>query len=198
MRQYVLTAMIVMLSAGVGRAAADSAGALDNWPAWRGPLANGVAPNADPPVKWSTWENIKWKLDLPGQSNATPIIWDNRVFVVTAAETERTVEKLKAPTAEPPGGYRTDRPRNYHQFQVYCVDRQTGRIIWQRVAAEQVPHEGRHGTNTYSSGSPTTETEVMQTVNSGREVTVEKRIIPRKVWLMPVRAAICSPYWESL
>ena len=40
------------------------------------------------------------------------------------------------------------------------------------------------------SGSPTTETEVMQTVNSGREVTVEKRMIPRKVWLIPVRAAI--------
>lgn len=40
------------------------------------------------------------------------------------------------------------------------------------------------------SGSPTTEAEVMQTVNSGSEVTVEKRMIPKKVWLMPVRAAI--------
>ena len=157
MRQYVLTALIVMLFAGASRAVADSAGALDNWPAWRGPLVNGVAPNADPPVKWSESENIKWKLDLPGQSNATPIIWADRVFVVTAAESERTVEKLKAPKAEPPGGYRTKRPRNYYQFRVYCVDRRTGRIVWQRVAAERVPHEGRHGTNTYSSGSPTTD-----------------------------------------
>ena len=157
MKRYVLTAMIVMLSAGVSWGGADSTGALDNWPAWRGPLVNGVAPNADPPVKWSTSENIKWKLDLPGQSNATPIVWGNRVFVVTAVESDRTVEELKAPTMEPPGGYRTNRPKNYYQFRVYCVDRQTGRILWHRVAAERVPHEGRHGTNTYSSGSPITD-----------------------------------------
>lgn len=157
MKRHVLTVMIVMLFAGVSRAGADSTGALDNWPAWRGPLVNGVAPHADPPVKWSASENIKWKLDLPGQSNATPIVWGDRVFVVTAAESGRTVDRLKAPTMEPPGGYRTKRPRNYYQFRVYCVDRRTGRILWHRVAVELVPHEGRHGTNTYSSGSPVTD-----------------------------------------
>ncbi len=157
MKQHVLTVVIVMLFACASWAGADSANTLDNWPAWRGPLVNGVAPHADPPVKWSTSENIKWKLDLPGQSNATPIIWGNRVFVVTAVESERTVDRLKAPKAEPPGGYRTERPMHYYQFRVYCVDRKTGRIIWQRVAAEHVPHEGRHATNTYASGSPTTD-----------------------------------------
>ncbi|MHC4595600.1 MAG: outer membrane protein assembly factor BamB family protein, partial [Planctomycetota bacterium] len=157
MKQDVLTVMIVMLFAGVGWAEANSTKTLDNWPAWRGPCANGVAPHADPPVQWSTSENIKWKLDLPGQSNATPIIWADRVFVVTAAETERIVDQLSAPTMEPPGGYRTKRPRHYYQFRVYCVDRQSGRILWQRVAAEQVPHEGHQPTNTYASGSPTTD-----------------------------------------
>ena len=149
--------MIVLLFAGASWAESHSAKTLDNWPAWRGPLANGVAPHADPPVEWSISENIKWKLDLPGHSNATPIVWADRVFVVTAVESERTVDQLSPPTMEPPGGYRTKRPRHYYQFQVYCVDRQTGRILWQRVAAEQVPHEGHHGTNTYASGSPTTD-----------------------------------------
>jgi outer membrane protein assembly factor BamB len=130
MKQYVFTAMIVMLFAGVGRAGAGSTGMLDNWPAWRGPLVNGVAPHADPPVHWNTSENIKWKLDLPGQSNATPIIWADRVFVVTAVESERTVDQLRAPKAEPPGGYGTERPRHYYQFRVYCVDRRTGDILW--------------------------------------------------------------------
>jgi outer membrane protein assembly factor BamB len=157
MKRHILNIVIVMLFAGVSIAGADSTEMLDNWPAWRGPLVNGVAPNADPPVRWSTSENIKWKLDLPGQSNATPIIWGERVFVVTAAESERTVEKLSAPKAEPPGGYRTTRPKNYYQFRVYCVNRKTGKIIWQRVAVERVPHEGRHKTNTYASGSPTTD-----------------------------------------
>ncbi|MHC4677394.1 MAG: PQQ-binding-like beta-propeller repeat protein, partial [Planctomycetota bacterium] len=84
MTQNILTAMIVMLFAGASWAKPPSARTLDNWPAWRGPLANGVAPHAHPPVEWSTTENIKWKLDLPGYSNATPIIWADRVFVVTA------------------------------------------------------------------------------------------------------------------
>jgi outer membrane protein assembly factor BamB len=157
MKRHLLTVIIAMLFAGVSRAGADSTETLDNWPAWRGPLVNGVAPYADPPVQWSTSENIKWKLDLPGQSNATPIIWADRVFVVTAAESERTVDQLSVPKMEPPGGYRTKRPRNYYQFQVYCVDRKTGEILWKRVAVERVPHEGHHGNNTYASGSPTTD-----------------------------------------
>ena len=157
MRQYILIAVIVMYVAGMSLAESHSTKALDHWPTWRGPLANGTAPHADPPVEWSTSKNIKWKLDLPGQSNATPIIWANRVFVVTAAQSERTVDQLSPPTMEPPGGYRTKRPRHYYRFQVYCIDRQTGQIFWKRVAAEKVPHEGRHGTNTYASGSPTTD-----------------------------------------
>jgi len=143
MKQYVLTAMIVTLLAGVGRARADSTESLDNWPAWRGPLVNGVAPHADPPVKWNASENIKWTVDLPGQSNATPIIWGNRVFVVTAVESERTVDRLSAPTMEPPGGYKTRRPRHYYQFRVYftktnqpvlsCLDAKTGKPLMEAV-----------------------------------------------------------------
>jgi len=136
MRQNCLVVIIVLLFAYMSRAETHSTEMLDNWPAWRGPLVNGVAPHAEPPIQWSTTENIRWKLDLPGQSNATPIIWADRVFVVTAAESERTVEQLSAPKMEPPGGYRTQRPRHYYQFRVYCVDRKTGKILWQRVAIE--------------------------------------------------------------
>ena len=79
------------------------------------------------------------------------------MFVVTAAESNRTVEQLSAPKMEPPGGYRTTRPKQYYQFIVYCIDRKSGEILWRRVAAERVPHEGHHKTNTYASGSPTTD-----------------------------------------
>jgi len=79
------------------------------------------------------------------------------VFVLTAAESERTVDQLSAPKMEPPGGYRTKRHRHYYRFEVYCVDRETGRVLWRRTAVERVPHEGRHGTNTYASCSPATD-----------------------------------------
>jgi outer membrane protein assembly factor BamB len=61
-----------------------AAPAEQNWGQWRGPLANGVAPKADPPTEWSETKNVKWKLAIPGEGNATPIVWDNIVFVQSA------------------------------------------------------------------------------------------------------------------
>ncbi|HMF11022.1 MAG TPA: hypothetical protein VKE94_01915, partial [Gemmataceae bacterium] len=65
---------------------------LDNWPHWRGPLANGVAPKADPPVFWDAKTNIKWKTPLQGKGSATPIVWEDQVFVITAINTERVAD----------------------------------------------------------------------------------------------------------
>ena len=45
------------------------------WPQWRGPLATGVAPHANPPIEWSENQNIRWKIKIPGKGNASPIVW---------------------------------------------------------------------------------------------------------------------------
>ena len=60
-----------------------------NWHQWRGPLANGVAPLADPPTQWDENTNIKWKIKVPGESTATPIIWGDQIFLTTAVKTDR-------------------------------------------------------------------------------------------------------------
>src|SRR4051812_49431905 len=75
-----------LLVPAVGRAA-DS-----NWPHWRGPLDNGVAPAASPPSAWSETENIKWKVKIPGSGTATPIIWNNQVFIQTAIRAAKKPE----------------------------------------------------------------------------------------------------------
>ena len=130
---------------------------MNNWHQWRGPLADGIAPHGDPPVKWSEQENVKWKVEIPGEGHATPIVWGDQLFVLTAVETGRRVDELAPPKMEPPGGYLTKRPLNYYRFLVMCLDRGTGQVRWQQVTCEDVPHEGRHGTNTYASSSPTTD-----------------------------------------
>ena len=62
------------------------------WPQWRGPHANGVSPDGNPPIEWSENKNIKWKTQIPGLGHATPIIWENQIFILTAVKTEKQVK----------------------------------------------------------------------------------------------------------
>jgi outer membrane protein assembly factor BamB len=130
---------------------------LDNWHHWRGPLANGTAPKADPPVRWDAETNIKWKASLPGRGSATPIVWGQRVFVVTAVETDRVASAAELPRIDPDVPRKTTAPKNFYKFLVYCFDRSTGKLLWERLAAEKVPHEGHHSSHSYAAGSPTTD-----------------------------------------
>lgn len=142
-----------------GSAADFSSEFQHEWHQWRGPLANGTAPHGDPPVRWSETTHVKWKVPVPGEGSATPIVWGDQVFVVTAVRTDRTVDALPKPEQKPPGGYKTERSKNFYRFEVLSLDRRTGKTRWQKTATEAVPHEGRHDTNTYASASPSTDGE---------------------------------------
>jgi outer membrane protein assembly factor BamB len=139
--------------AGRGRAAERA----DNWPHWRGPNANGTAPLATPPLHWDGQTNIKWKADLPGRGSATPIVWGDQVFIVTAIKTERVASPEDLPKPNPKLEVKTSPPTSYYQFVVLSFDRGTGKLRWRQVAAEKVPHEGHHPTHSYAAGSPTTD-----------------------------------------
>ena len=64
-----------------------------NWPNWRGPDGNGVSTEKNLPLQWSDKENVRWRVDLPEPGNASPIVWDDRVFLAQAikAENRRTL-----------------------------------------------------------------------------------------------------------
>jgi len=130
---------------------------LDNWHQWRGPLANGTAPHGKPPVKWDDKTNIKWKSPLPGLGSSTPIVWGDLVFVLTAIDTGREAAAADIPKPDPRFQKKTTPPTTYHQFVVLAFDRKTGALRWKQIAAEVVPHEGRHPSHTYAAYSPTTD-----------------------------------------
>lgn len=134
---------------------------LDNWHHWRGPSANGTAPHGKPPVKWDQRTNIKWKAELPGIGSATPIVWGDRVYVLTAADTGREADPADIPKANPRFQKKTNAPTTYHQFLVVALDRNTGAVRWKQIAAEAVPHEGHHPTHSYAAYSPTTDGEFL-------------------------------------
>jgi outer membrane protein assembly factor BamB len=128
-----------------------------NWHHWRGPDANGSAPKADPPTKWDATTNVKWKALLPGRGSASPIVWGNRVFVLTAIKTDRQAKPEEQPKPDPRFKTMTDPPTHFYKFVVFCFDRTTGKPLWEKVAAERVPHEGHHPSHSYAAGSPTTD-----------------------------------------
>ncbi|MFM8272446.1 MAG: PQQ-binding-like beta-propeller repeat protein [Gemmata sp.] len=129
----------------------------DNWHHWRGPSADGAAPKADPPIRWDEKTNIKWKAALPGKGSATPVVWGDRVFVLTAIPTDREAKPDELPKPDPRFKVNTTPPKNFYKFVVLCFDRQNGQKKWERVAAEAVPHEGVHKSHSYAAGSPTTD-----------------------------------------
>jgi outer membrane protein assembly factor BamB len=130
---------------------------FENWHHWRGPEATGVAAKADPPVKWDKDTNIKWKAPLLGRGSATPIIWGDQVFIVTAIRTDRVAKGDELPKADPAFERKTKAPDTFYQFVVLSFDRATGKERWRHVAAEKVPHEGHHASHSYAAGSPTTD-----------------------------------------
>lgn len=141
---------------------------LKNWPHWRGPQVNGVAPLGNPPAEWSEEKNLSWKVEIPGRGSATPIVWNDDIFVLTAIPTEKAGDASAASSSAPPQSPQSGRrgnfgaeaaPSNVHQFVVLAVDRRNGKIRWRRTVAEEVPHEGHHNTNTFASASPITDGE---------------------------------------
>ncbi len=117
------------------------------WPGWRGPLMTGVAPHATPPVKWSETKNVRWKVEIPGKGSATPVVWGDRIFVLTAVPTGKRVEV--PPPAEPLPDWRRgsgETPEETQQFTVLALDRRDGTTLWKRVVREAAPHEGTHET----------------------------------------------------
>ena len=147
------TLSILLLFALVSHTLAD-----DNWSQWRGPQNSGVSHSAAPPLTWSETENIKWKVPIDGNGTSTPIVWEDKVFVLTAIKTDEKDSSIPDPKDQPKTNFfDIKRPNAVHEFAVICLDRNTGKELWRDVATKKIPHEGAHNDNDFASASPTTD-----------------------------------------
>ena len=123
---------------------ATSLATADNWGHWRGPTGNGAA-DANPPTQWSETDNVKWKVEIEGKGSGSPVIWGDRVFVVTAAPTGDAAESAPQPAERSRFGRRQrgGAPIVELAFKVICFDRATGKRLWEQVAVTRKPHEER-------------------------------------------------------
>ena len=128
-----------------------------HWPTFRGPNASGVADGFPTPTEWNVpaGKNVKWKTPIPGLGHSTPVIWGNRLFLTTAISGQKNPE-LKV------GLYGDIHPvedNTIHKWIVYCLDKRTGKILWERVAYKGVPKVKRHPKATHASSTPATDGE---------------------------------------
>src|SRR5258706_4099169 len=143
-------------------ALADQAGvtawaaAPDDWRQWRGPAANGVAPQANPPVHWSETNNLRWKIPLPGKGHSSPIVFGDSVYLLSAVPVG---EAQKPVFDDAPGVHDSVPVTHRHQFIALAVSRRDGKVSWLKVLHEEWPHEGGHETGSLASNSPVTDGE---------------------------------------
>ncbi|MCY2986771.1 MAG: PQQ-binding-like beta-propeller repeat protein [Planctomycetota bacterium] len=109
---------------------AVAASAAD-WPTWRGPDGTGVSAEKNLPQTWSTTENVRWRIALPGPGNSSPIVWGNRVFVTQALASE-------------------------NRRTLMCLDRADGKLLWQS-GVTYTEQEQTQQSNPYCSASPVTD-----------------------------------------
>ncbi len=125
-----------------------------NWPSFRGTNASGVADNSKLPLNWNAEksQNILWKTAIPGFSHASPIVWGNRIFVVTAIS-----DDPKAGFNAKDRGIDLANDDVKHTWRIYSLDKQTGKILWQKTAYEGVPRAKRHVKATQANSTPVTD-----------------------------------------
>jgi len=125
-----------------------------NWPSFRGPGASGIVEGKAP----QTWDatkgvNIVWKTEIPGLAHSSPVIWGDHVYVTTAVSSD-------AKAVFRHGLYGDVDPSpdvSKHSWRIYCLDKRTGKIIWEKVAHEGVPKTKRHPKSSQASATPATD-----------------------------------------
>jgi len=117
-------------------------GAPLNWPSFRGPNGTGVADGQQPPITWDvkSGKNVRWKTPIPGLGHSCPVVWGNRVFLTTAISSDPN-PKIRVGNY---GDTNSVNDKSKHTWKVFCIDRDTGKILWDKTCYEGIPKIKRH------------------------------------------------------
>lgn len=126
-----------------------------NWPSFRGQNGAGVGDGNDPPTAWDVEKsiNVLWKTPIPGLGHSSPVVWEDRIFVTTAISSDAKSEFVHGLTET--GASANDNSK--HSWRVYCLNKNTGSIIWEKTIYEGVPKVKRHVKASYANPTPATD-----------------------------------------
>jgi outer membrane protein assembly factor BamB len=130
-----------------------------NWPAFRGAGASGVADGQHPPAVWDAAKPHAgmWKTPIPELGLSSPVIWGDRLFITTAVSSDPKSEFKPGLY----GGIGEAKDRTGHSWRIYCLDRHSGKILWERQPAAGVPRVRRHTKASHANATPVTDGKVL-------------------------------------
>jgi hypothetical protein len=125
------------------------------WPAFRGPNGSGIADGQRIPLEWdaATKKNIRFATEIPGFSVASPIVWGNRIFVLTAVSGagDRTFRTGLYGDVAPVDDL------SEHRWLLLALDTRDGRIVWERELHRGRPGTKRHTKSSQANATPLTD-----------------------------------------
>ncbi len=156
--------LAVVLAAMIGGVAAAQDGTPTDdghWPSFRGHRASGVAEGYETMVEWdlATGENIAWTTPIPGLAHSSPVVWGDKVFVTTAVRVKGDSELSSLYGSPDYGMGDSVEDEGPHTFEVHCLDRETGELLWKRTALEAAPKTKRHPKSTHANPTPACDAE---------------------------------------
>jgi outer membrane protein assembly factor BamB len=153
-RSLQATTVFLLLTTLLPAAPGTSLAPEVHWPTFRGPNASGIAEGFTTPTQWnvSAGENVKWKTPIPGLGHSSPVIWGNNLFITTAISQANNTIRVGLY-----GDIKSVEDDSPHKWVVYCLDKRTGKILWERVAYTGVPKVKRHTKSTHASSTPATD-----------------------------------------
>ena len=130
--------------------------APSNWPSFRGPDGTGVADGQKPPLAWNvkTGEGVRWKTAIPGLGHSCPVIWGNRIFLTTSISSGEADPKVRIGNY---GDVSSVNDTSHHRWQLLCIDRDSGEILWTKTAFEGKPKIKRHLKGSQANCTPATD-----------------------------------------
>ena len=128
----------------------------DNWTQFRGPKWDGSTQSS--PSKWDASENVRWKIELQGEGWSSPVFWGDMLFLTVAVPDEGGKETTRPQPYSGGGGQRrSDLTNVMYRFELICLDRNSGKEVWRKIAKTAKPSLPRHSSNSYATETPITD-----------------------------------------
>jgi outer membrane protein assembly factor BamB len=152
MKNQIIQSLIIISAVIVSSCTTKS-----NWPQFLGPGGNNISEETNLPSEWGNNKNLLWKYKVPGKGWSSPVVWEDKVFITTAYKDQQDEKPNGGENADSGSDDRRIRPDIDYRFEIYCLNRKSGELVWNETAYLGKPGIVTHRDNTYASETPVTD-----------------------------------------